>query len=127
MSDEERKRNQDVVLRLLEEKLKQENINLKDIQRLVLIDKEGDIYSENFEDIFFILTKNNTTILLDASFHAENSDVYFLLMHGALYKHLFKKDYGGLILVCYEIKQETVNQAENQGIKVITERILKKD
>jgi len=115
---------QDSVSRHLEEELMKKNININDIKRVRLVDKEGKIYFKDYEDIFLIFTKNDKIKIIEADFHAENEHVFFLLKHGEIYQDQFNREYDELILLSYEINQETINQAKSQGVKVIYKKKL---
>ncbi|MHA1488488.1 MAG: hypothetical protein ACTSRI_02400 [Promethearchaeota archaeon] len=95
----DRKEEQRNELYILEDKLLKENINIKDVKSLMLIDKEGKYFFEDFEDDFLILTRNDKTILFEAIYNANDVHLYDLRMHGKLFKDQLKKDYDELILL----------------------------
>ena len=118
-----RKEEQKSVLKLLKKRLIKDQINIEDIKSITLVDKEGTVWFQGFEDEFMILEKDNKTFLSEAAFHAKNENLWFLFKHGKLYKSIVKKDYTDLILLCYQTMLETVEQAKLIGARVIVEKV----
>ena len=119
----DRKEEQEVVLSLLQERLIKEHINVKDIKPITLVDTEGVVWYQGFEDDFMILEKGNKTILFEIVSFAKNENVWYLLQHGKLYNFIEKKDYDELILLCHQTILETIKQAKMIGARIIVEKI----
>ncbi|TXT64195.1 MAG: hypothetical protein BAJALOKI3v1_240009 [Promethearchaeota archaeon] len=113
-----------LILNMLSDKLLQENIEKSDIARQVLIDRQGEVYFENYSTDVDIVIKDGKTFLMEVKSTADNRDIFDLQKKGELYNKLTEKEYDGLILACLEINRANFELAIKQDVHIIAGAII---
>ena len=115
---------ENAVLNLLKDNLIKETINISEIKKIYLFDKEGTIFYDNYSTDIDILIQDGKTVLIEVKSGADNRDINDFLKKSALFKLQYQKNYDALILICLEINQRNFEDAIRQGIKVIAGEIV---
>ena len=109
---------------MLNDQLIQESINVSEIKKEALIDKEGKIFYENYNTDIDILIQDGKIILIEVKSGADNRDINDLLRKAELFKLTRKKNYDALMLFCLEINQRNFEEAIRHGIRVIAGQVI---
>ncbi|TFG04177.1 MAG: hypothetical protein EU539_11340 [Promethearchaeota archaeon] len=115
---------ENTILYLLKDKLIRESIKESEITKEYLIDREGKVFWKNYNSDIDVLIKDGKTILIEIKYTVDNRDGYHLLKNAELYKEQFNKEYDELMIICLEINQVNLSQLQQQGIKVISGKII---
>ncbi|MBD3215267.1 MAG: hypothetical protein GF311_21850 [Candidatus Lokiarchaeota archaeon] len=115
---------ENLILNMLSDKLLQENIERSNITHQVLIDRQGDVYFENYSTDVDIVIQDGKTFLMEVKSTADNRDIFDLLKKGELYNNFAEKKYDGLILACLEINRANFELAIKQDVHVIAGAII---
>jgi hypothetical protein len=110
---------ENLILNMLSDKLLQQNIERSNIAHQVLIDRQGDVYFENYSTDVDIVIQDGKTFLMEVKSTADNRDIFDLQKKRELYNNLAEKNYDGLILACLEINRANFELAIKQDVHVI--------
>lgn len=114
---------EDTIIELLSDKIIQENIQASKIHKKYLKDEEGVIFTKNYTTDIDVLIENDKIILIDIKYHTDNRKIFNFLKRAELYS-LIKKPYNKLITISLEIEKKYLEYAAEQGIKVITGKVI---
>ncbi|MGV9173952.1 MAG: DUF3782 domain-containing protein, partial [Promethearchaeia archaeon] len=114
---------EELILNILSERLLQENIDRSNISRKTLIDREGQVFYENYQTDIDVLIENGRTILIEVKSTADNRDIFSLQKKGELFNSMHDEEYDELMIICLEINQFNFEQAVQQGIHVVAGEI----
>ncbi|MFV2016576.1 MAG: hypothetical protein ACC656_14195 [Candidatus Heimdallarchaeota archaeon] len=108
-----------LILGVMEETLKLENIDVEKIRKEHIIDTKGQIFFEGFTTDIDILVENGNVYLVEIKATTGSQDIAHFLQK----KKLFELDHGkkvtGLILISLRMNIATYDFAVHRGIKPI--------
>ncbi len=113
-----------LVLNLMQETIKLQNIDPQKIQKAFLIDKEGNIFERDTSIEVDVLIENGNVYLIEVKATADKWDIWHLIQKGKLYEQVYGKKATQLILIAFRMKAEFITKATNNNIKVIVGTIL---
>jgi hypothetical protein len=114
---------ENTIINLLNEKLIKENIPISKIHKKDLVDKKGEVFTKGYSTDVDIVIEDGKVILIEIKYNPDNRDIYHFLNIAKLYKSKYQP-YDQLILLGLEMKQQHINYAEEQGIKVIVGKVI---
>lgn len=114
---------ENTILEIMNEELIKENIHSNKINKELLVDKDGIVFTKDYSTDIDILIEDDKTILIDVKYIPDNRDVFHFLRIAELFTKL-KKPYDQLIIIALEMKKIHVEYANQQNIKVIAGKIV---
>lgn len=114
---------ENTILEIINEELIKENIHSNKINKELLVDKDGIVFTKDYSTDIDILIEDDKTILIDVKYIPDNRDVFHFLRIAELFTKL-KKPYDQLIIIALEMKKIHVEYANQQNIKVIAGKIV---
>ena len=103
----------------MKETLQLEQIDVQKIRKEYLIDKDGLVYSPNYDTDIDTLIENDNLYLVEVKATADNRDVFDLLKKAALYKKITGKTATKIILIALRMNQRNYDYAAQNKIKAI--------
>ncbi|GAG22003.1 unnamed protein product [marine sediment metagenome] len=114
---------EDTIIEILNDELIKENIPVSKIQKELMVDEEGIVFTKNFSNDIDVLIEDGKTILIEVKYRIDNYEIFSFLKVAELYVHT-RKPFDQLLIITLEIKRLHLNYANQQGIKVIAGKVI---
>jgi len=113
-----------LIFDLMKETLQLEGIDRQKIQKIILQDTEGSVYTKDYITDIDIVLENEKIYLIEVKTTADNRDVQDLLNKADIYYQLYGQKPTELILVALRINQTNYQFAIRKNIRIIVGEII---
>lgn len=114
---------EDTIIEILNDELIRENIPASRIQKELMVDEEGIVFTKDFSTDIDVLIEDDKTILIEVKYRIDNYDIFNFLKLAELYERT-RKAFDQLLILTLEIKRLHLNYANKQDIKVIAGKVI---
>ncbi len=114
---------EDTIIEILNDELIRENIPGSRIQKELMVDEEGIVFTKDFSTDIDVLIEDGKTILIEVKYRIDNYDIFTFLKLAELYERT-RKTFDQLLILTLEIKRLHLDYANIQGIKVIAGKVI---
>ncbi len=114
---------EDSIIEILNDELIKENIPASRIQKELMVDKEGIVFTKDFSTDIDVLIEDGKIILIEVKYRIDNYDIFTFLKLADLHERT-RKAFDQLLILTLEIKRLHLNYANKQGIKVIAGKVI---